>query len=71
VVLRPGADPGIADPDTVVEPWREAHDPIVPDPVPEPPQRHAVPVLDGQPGRRLLARRAKPQAWVLAQRANA
>jgi hypothetical protein len=45
VVLRPGAHPRAADPDTVVEPSRDAQRPIVPYTVSEPAQRHAVPGL--------------------------
>ncbi len=42
MVLVAGADPGIADPDAVVEGGRDAHHPIVPDSVPEPPRRRVV-----------------------------
>ena len=42
VVLGAGADPGVADPDAVIEDGRGAHELIVSVPVPEPAQRHAV-----------------------------
>ena len=45
VVLRPGADPRVADPDAVVEAGGNAHHLIVSHTVPEPARRHAVPGL--------------------------
>ena len=45
MVLGPGGDPGVADPDAVVVVGRGGHVPIVPDTVPIAAARHAVPGL--------------------------
>jgi len=45
VFLRPGGDPGVADPDAVIKGRRGGHGTIVPDTVPVSGLRHAVPGL--------------------------